>query len=45
MKMMSKEQLRQFIKKNNLKSAEDVQNVLEELFAECGLLLRLYGPL
>jgi transposase-like protein len=31
---MSKEQLRQFIKENNLKSAQDVQNALKDLFAE-----------
>jgi transposase-like protein len=31
---MSKEQLRQFIKENNLKSAQDAQNALKELFAE-----------
>lgn len=31
---MSKEQLRQFIKENKLKSAQDVQNALKDLFAE-----------
>lgn len=34
MALLSKEQLRQFIKENNLKSALDVQNTLKELFAE-----------
>jgi hypothetical protein len=31
--MVSKEQLRQFIKENDLKSTEDVQTVLRDLFA------------
>ena len=31
---MSREQLRQFIKENNLKTALDAQNALKELFAE-----------
>lgn len=34
MGLMSKDQLRQFIKQNNLKSATDVQNALKEIFAE-----------
>ena len=33
MGMVSKEQLRQFIKENNLKSVEDVQGALRDLFA------------
>lgn len=33
MAMVSKEQLRQFIKENNLKSTEDVQAALKDLFA------------
>jgi transposase-like protein len=34
MGLMSKEQLRQFIKENNLVTAQDAQNALKELFAE-----------
>lgn len=34
MALMDKKQLRQFIKENNLKSAQDVQNTLKELFAD-----------
>ncbi|MFZ5645475.1 MAG: IS256 family transposase [Bacillota bacterium] len=34
MKLMNKDQLRQFIKENNLKSAQDVQNALKEIFAD-----------
>ncbi|MHB1420850.1 MAG: transposase, partial [Bacillota bacterium] len=34
MRLLSKEQLRQFIKENNLKSAQDAQNALKEMFAE-----------
>lgn len=34
MRLLNKEQLRQFIKENNLKSAQDVQNALKEMFAE-----------
>jgi transposase-like protein len=34
MGLMTKEQLRQFIKENNLKSAVDVQDALKELFAD-----------
>lgn len=34
MALMNKEQLRKFIKDNNIKSALDVQNALKELFAE-----------
>ena len=32
--LMSKEQLKQWIKENNMKSVEDVQSALKELFAE-----------
>lgn len=32
--LMTKEQLRQFIKNNNLKTAEDAQNALKSLFVE-----------
>lgn len=32
--LVPREQLRQFIKENNLKTAEDVQNVLKEMFAD-----------
>lgn len=32
--LMSKEQLKQWIKENNMKSVEDVQSALRELFAE-----------
>ncbi len=34
MGLMSKEQLRQFIKENNLVTAQDAQNALKELFSE-----------
>ncbi|ALS21098.1 MULTISPECIES: hypothetical protein [Paenibacillus] len=34
MGLWSKEQLRQFIKENNLVTAQDAQNALKELFAE-----------
>ncbi|MFD1955329.1 IS256 family transposase [Paenibacillus thailandensis] len=34
MKLLPKDQLRQFIKDNNLKTVEDVQKTLKELFAE-----------
>jgi len=34
MGLMSKEQLRQFIQVSNLKSAQDAQNALKDLFAE-----------
>ncbi|EES71716.1 transposase, Mutator family [Paenibacillus sp. oral taxon 786 str. D14] len=34
MKLLPKDQLRQFIKENNLKTVEDVQKTLKELFAE-----------
>lgn len=34
MKLLPKDQLRQFIKENNLKSVEDVQKTLKDLFAE-----------
>lgn len=34
MTLLSKEQLRQFIKENNLKTAQDIQDTLKELFAE-----------
>lgn len=34
MSLMSKEQIRQMIKKKNLKSAEDVQDTLKEMFAD-----------
>lgn len=33
-KLVSREQLRQFIKENNLKTADDVQSVLRDLFSE-----------
>lgn len=32
--LMSKEQLKQWIKENNMKSVEDVQSALKDLFAE-----------
>ncbi|MGG1601202.1 MULTISPECIES: IS256 family transposase [Paenibacillus] len=34
MKLLPKDQLRQFIKENNLKTVEDVQKTLKDLFAE-----------
>jgi putative transposase len=34
MGLMSKEQLRRFVKENNLVTAQDAQNALKELFAE-----------
>ena len=34
MGMLSKEQLKQFIKENNIQTAGDIQNALKEMFAE-----------
>lgn len=33
-KLVPREQLKQFIKENNLKTAEDAQNLVKELFAD-----------